>query len=212
MNIAIIGTGNMGSSLARAATRAGLAVALGGRDRAKSDALVAQLSGGAVAGMPQEIAARADIIVLAIPYAEASAALRSLGDVARKVVVDLSNPLTPDFMDLVIGHTTSAAEEIARALPGVRLVKAFNTILAQVMAAGGDFGDRRAPVYIASDDADAKAAVSAFAERIGFEAVDSGPLRNARFLEPMGAQNIQFAYALGWGPALAPAWLRRAQQ
>ena len=210
MNIAVIGTGNMGSGLAKQLTQAGYEVGLAGRDIDKARELAANLGSRAAALDARTAAANAEVIVLAVQYGDAAEALASLGDIAGKVVVDITNPLTEDFMALTVGHDTSAAETLAAGVPGVRLVKAFNTILAQVMAEGPSFGAGRAQVFVAADDARAKETVSAIAERIGFEAVDAGPLKNARYLEPLAGQNIQFAYALGQGTQIAPVWLKRA--
>ncbi len=210
MNIAIIGTGNMGASLAGVLVKAGYGVALAGRDLAKARRLATDLGPQAGAADAKTAAAQAEVVVLAVPYTEAAQVLGSLGDIAGKVVIDMSNPLTPDYMALTLGHSTSAAEEIAKTVPGVRLVKAFNTVLAQVLAEGARFGDARAQVFVASDDAGAKATVSTIVERIGFEPVDAGPLKNARYLEPLAGQNIQFAYALGLGVQISPVWLKRA--
>ena len=210
MNIAVIGTGNMGSGLAKQLVRAGYDVALVGRDPGKAAELASDLGPRATASDGKTAAADAEVILLAVRYEDAEGALASLGDVTGKVVVDVTNPLTEDFMGLTVGHGTSAAETIAAGAPGVRLVKAFNTILAQVMAEGPSFGSERAQVFVAADDAEAKATVSAVAERIGFEAMDAGPLKNARYLEPLAGQNIQFAYALGQGVQITPVWLKRA--
>ena len=209
MNIAVIGTGNMGASLAKLLVKAGYGVALAGRDLAKARRLATDLGPQAAAADPKTAAAQGEVIFLAIPYAEAAPVLASLGHLGGKIVIDMSNPLTPDYMGLTLGHATSAAEEIAEAVPGVRLVKAFNTILAQVLAEGGRFGDRRAQVFVAGDDAAAKSTVSTLIERIGFDPVEAGPLKNARYLEPLAGQNIQFAYALGRGVQITPVWLTR---
>ena len=210
MDIAVIGTGNMGTGLATQLARAGYGVALAGRDVDKARSVAGSIGLRVTASDARAAAADAPVIVLAVPYDQAVPVLASLGDVAGKVVVDLTNPLTPDFMALTVGHATSAAETIAAAAPGARVVKAFNTILAQVMARGADFGAERAQVFVAADDAKAKATVSGLAERIGFSPVDAGPLRNARYLEPLAGQNIQFAYALGQGVQISPVWLKRA--
>ncbi len=210
MNITVIGIGNMGSGLAKQLVRAGYDVAVAGRDLDKARQLASSLGPRVTASDVKTAAAKADVIVLAVPYEEAAAVLASLDDVAGKVVVDITNPLTPDFMGLTIGHTTSAAESIASHAPGVRLVKAFNTVLAQVMAEGPSFSTQRAQVFVASDDAGAKTAVCEIVQRIGFEPIDAGPLRNARYLEPLAGQNIQFAYALGLGVQISPVWLTRA--
>lgn len=94
------------------------------------------------------------MIVLATPYDQAPAALRSLGDLSGKVVIDITNPLTADYMGLTIGHDTSASEQIAKAVPAAEIVKGFNTLFAQVLASGADFGgSQKATVFLASDSA-----------------------------------------------------------
>jgi predicted dinucleotide-binding enzyme len=150
-------------------------------------------------------------VVLATGYADAVAALRDAGDVQGKVIVDITNPLTADYMGLTIGHSTSAAEEIAKAVPGAEVVKAFNTVFAQVLAEGADFGGgRKASVFVASDSARAKQTASALAESLGFDVIDAGGLKNARYLEAVAGLNIYLGYGAGLGTAIAPTWLRKA--
>ncbi len=129
-----------------------------------------------------------------------------------QIVLDITNPLTQDYMVLTIGHDTSAAEEIASALPQARVVKAFNTLFAQVISSdGADFGNgQRVPTYIAGDDKEAKNAAVQLAQSIGLVPIDAGGLRNARYLEPLAGLNIYFGYGAGQGTNIAPAWLRRA--
>jgi len=211
MNIAVIGTGNMGGGLARALVNAGYGIAIASRDPANAERLAGELGPKAVAAADARSAvANADVVFLAVPFAEAPSVARSLGDTGARILVDMSNPLAADHMSLTIGHSTSAAEEIAATVPDARLVKAFNTILAQVLAKGADFGDRKAQVFVAGDDDAAKTVVSQIAEAIGFEAMDAGALRNARYLEPVAEQGIQFAYGLGHGVQIAPVWIKRA--
>ncbi|MDB5930722.1 MAG: putative oxidoreductase, coenzyme F420-dependent, partial [Polaromonas sp.] len=138
-------------------------------------------------------------------------ALQSVGDLTGKVVIDITNPLTADYMGLTLGFDTSAAEEIAKALPGAQVVKAFNTVLAQVLTEGPAFSNgQTVPVFYAGDDERAKQTVRALAESIGFQPVNAGGLKNARYLEPMAGLNIYFAYGAGQGTQIAPTWIRRA--
>lgn len=206
MNITVIGSGNMGSGLVKQLTRAGHRVLVTGRDAAKAEALARQY--GARAVKPAEAGA-SELIIVATGYADAVAALQSLGRLEGKVVVDITNPLTADYMGLSIGHTTSAAEEIARALPGARVVKAFNTVFAQVLDEGARLGERAVPVLIAGDDPAAKADVASIARSMGFEVIDAGALRNARYLEPLAGLNIYLGYGAGLGTSIAPTWLRK---
>jgi predicted dinucleotide-binding enzyme len=149
----------------------------------------------------------ADVVVVATAYPDAVAALRSAGDLKGKVIVDITNPLTADYMGLTIGHSTSAAEEIQKAFPGAKVVKAFNTVFAQVVAGGSKLDGVTVPVYFAGDDAAAKETVKALIESLAFAPVDAGGLRNARYLEPLAGLNIYFGYGAGRGTSIAPAWI-----
>lgn len=209
MKITIIGAGNMGAAFVKQLTRAGHRVSVTARDAAKA-AQVAAAHPGAKAVPVANGAEGADAVVLATGYGDAVAALRAVGNLAGKVVVDITNPLTPDYMSLTIGHSTSAAEEIARAVPGAEVVKAFNTVFAQVLAEGADFGNGRiVEVFVASDSERAKQTARAIAESIGFAMVDAGPLKNARYLEPMAGLNIYLGYGAGLGTGIAPVWISR---
>lgn len=204
MNITVIGSGSMGSGLVKQLTAAGHRVLVTGRDAAKAEALARKHAARAV--KPVE-AAVSDVIIVATGYADAVAALKGLGSLEGKVVVDITNPLTADFMGLTIGHTTSAAEEIARAVPGARVVKAFNTVFADVLNEGGRLGGQSVPVFVAGDDAGAKADVAAIVRSIGFDVIEAGGLTNARYLEPLAGLNIYLGYGAGLGTRIAPAWL-----
>ncbi|MCM5557507.1 NAD(P)-binding domain-containing protein [Pleomorphomonas sp. NRK JP5] len=205
MKVSVIGTGNMGRGFAARLVKAGHNVGVHGRDAAKA-ADVAQAVGAKAVSAAE--AGKADIIVLAVPFDAAVDALKALGDIAGRVVIDLTNPLTADYMGLTIGHTTSAAEEIARAVPGVALVKGFNTVFAQVLAGDGKVaGGHDVPAYLASDSAEAKAVAADLARSIGFGVVDAGGLRNARYLEALAGLNIYLGYGAGLGTAVTPIWL-----
>lgn len=210
MNITIVGAGNMGAAFAKQLTRAGHKVTLTARNLDKAQT-VAFSNPGASAAAPSSAAAQADVVVLATGYGDAVGALKSLGDLRGKTVIDITNPLTADYMGLSIGHSTSAAEEIAKAVPDAKVVKAFNTVFAQVLAEGAAFGNgQTVPVFFAGDDAAAKATVQALIESIGFAPVDAGGLKNARYLEPVAGLNIYFGYGAGKGTSIAPFWLARA--
>ena len=208
MKVLVIGAGNMGAGFVKQLTAVGHQVTVTGRDAAKAQALAAQFGATAV---PSAGAAKdRDVIVLATGYADAVAALLSVGDLAGKTVVDITNPLAADFMSLTVGHITSAAETIAAAIPGATLVKAFNTVFAQVLAAGPELDGQKVPVFVASDDQAAKETVKALAQSVGFDVVDTGGLRNARYLEPLAGLNIYLGYGAGLGTSIAPTWLRQA--
>jgi len=181
-SISIIGAGNMARALAARALAGGNAVEIIGRDPAKAKELASAL-GGATAG-PTGIAPAGDIVILAVPYASAAQIVSEYGDMLDgKVIVDVSNPFAPGLKGLVTPDGSSAAEEIAKAVPaGVPVVKAFNNLFARVLAAD-PAGDRPLDVFIAGDDEQAKAAVSAFIESLGLRPLDTGPLSMARALE-----------------------------
>ena len=147
------------------------------------------------------------VVIVATGYNDAVPALQSLGDLAGKIVIDITNPLTADYMDLTIGHSTSAAEQIAAALPGALLVKAFNTVFAQVLAEGPQLAGKQVPVFYASDSERAGQTARSLIESTGFTAIDAGPLKNARYLEPVGGLNIYFGYGAGHGTTVAPSWI-----
>lgn len=210
MKITVIGAGNMGSAFVKQLTRAGHQVSVTARDANKA-AQVAAANPGAKAVAVAGSAAGADAVILATAYGDAVSALQQAGDLQGKVVIDITNPLTPDFMGLTIGHSTSAAEEIAKAVPGAEVVKAFNTLFAQVLAEGSDFGNgRKASVFVASDSERAKQTAGALAESLGFDVVDAGGLKNARYLESLGGLNVYLGYGAGLGTGIAPTWLRKA--
>jgi 8-hydroxy-5-deazaflavin:NADPH oxidoreductase len=207
MKISIIGYGNMGSSLAEALVRAGHQVTLTGRSLEKATAVAEKTGSRALPA--SEASKDAEVIIATTPYDSQVASLRSLGDLRGKVVIDISNPLKPDMSGLQIGHSTSAAEEVAKQLPGVKIIKAFNTVFAQVLQDGPQFKNGKAQVFFAGDEDSAKTKVKSLIESLGFEATDAGPLANSRYLEPMGMLNIWLGYMAKKGTGIAPAWISR---
>lgn len=192
MSIAILGLGNMGKGIAR-------------RLDGKVDLVLASRSGGTSYA---DAVKAADIVVLALPFSAALEAAGSL-DLAGKVVVDISNPITADFSGLTIGHTTSAAEEIAKVAKGARVVKAFNTIFASLFDTPAS-ATANVPVFVAGDDQAAVAAVADLVGKAGFAVETVGGLDGARLVEPVGMLNIRLGYGLGRGTAIAPSWLKLA--
>jgi NADPH-dependent F420 reductase len=208
MTVAVIGTGKMGSGLARLLARKDIQVAVGARDPAEAAKLADEIGGGAQGGGVAAAAKLADVVILAVWYQQMADVIREAGDLTGKILVDISNPITEDFKGLRIGHTTSAAEEIQKLAPRAKVVKAFNTIFAQLLPAEARDGRAPVQVFVAGDDEAAKKAVSDIVAKGGFEPVDSGPLSNARYLEPVGEMNIHFGFFLGWGTSAAPAWIK----
>jgi predicted dinucleotide-binding enzyme len=181
--IGIIGKGNVGGALARGLSAAGYEVRAVGR------------------GQARDVARWADVAILAVPFAAVDAvAAEAGGALAGKTVIDATNPLGAE-MNLALGYTTSAGEEVQKKLPGARVAKAFNTIFAQHLDSGRVDG-KTLTSLVAADSADAKATALELSRRLGFDAVDAGPLTNARLLEPMAYLNIQLGYVLQMGPQI----------
>jgi predicted dinucleotide-binding enzyme len=181
-SISIIGTGNMASALVGRALAGGNAVEIIGRDPVKAKELAAALGGGTV--RTTGAAPAGDIVVVAVPYASAAAVVSNYGNALHgKVIVDITNPITPDFSGFLTPEGSSGAQEIAKAAPtGAHVVKAFNTLPSGVLAAGSAAG-HPLDVFIAGDDARAKEDVSAFVESLGMRPLDTGQLSMARALE-----------------------------
>ncbi len=183
MKIGIIGKGNVGSAIAAGLTRAGHEVKHGHRDPKEPIA---------------EAAKWGEVIILAVPYESVADTVKAIGAFADgKVLVDVTNAVTEN-MELAIGFTTSAAEELQKKLPKARVVKAFNTVFAQNQSTG-KLGGEQLTFFVAGDDAKAKQTVMQLGREIGFDPVDAGPLKSARYLEPMGLLMINLGLVLGMG-------------
>jgi NADPH-dependent F420 reductase len=183
--VALIGTGNVGAALGQRFAEHGHTIVYGSRDPAAADVrdLVAATGHGAAAVAPADAAARADIVVLAVPWSAAEDVVRGLGDLRGKILVDPTNPrvmASDGFADYPIPD--SNAERIARLAPGAHVVKAFSTLGFETML-DPKVADGPVTVPIVGDDRAAKERVATLAREIGLEAIDVGPLRHARILE-----------------------------
>lgn len=209
MNIGIIGSGNVGKALGENWVKHGHKVLFSySRELEKLASYARSLGSNASVGTPAEAARFGEVVVLATPWPVAQEALRAAGPLDGKILIDCTNPLKADLSGLAIGHTTSAAEEIARWAPGARVVKAFNTTGAENMS-HPRFGSARASMFICGEDAAAKTIVAGLAADAGFEVVDAGRLASARLLEPLAMLWIHLAYAQGLGTGFAFSLLRR---
>ncbi|MGO4871107.1 MAG: NADPH-dependent F420 reductase [Roseiarcus sp.] len=206
MSIAILGSGNMAKGLAGIFAHAGYEVILGSREPSRAQAAVASLGAKVRTADVKTTAAASDLIVLAVPFDAVAATIAAAGDLAGKTLVDITNPLTADYQGLTIGHTTSAAEEIQKLAPHAKIVKAFNTVFAQVLQSGGRVGGVGATVFIAGDDEAADKAVADVVRKAGLTPVQTGGLKLARYLEPLAGLNIVLGYARGLGTDIAPTW------
>ncbi|MCA9971648.1 MAG: NAD(P)-binding domain-containing protein [Anaerolineales bacterium] len=197
MKIAILGTGNVGQALGGGWARGGHAVLFGTREPAgeKARAVVEAVGGGATAVAHQTAVDAADVVVVATPWAATEALLTGLRGWAGKVLVDATNPIAPG-LQLAVGKETSGGELVAGWAPGARVVKAFNTTGYNNMA-DPVYAGESTTMFIAGDDAAAKATVAALAEELGFDVADVGGLAAARFLEPLALVWIRLARGLG---------------
>lgn len=210
MKIAVLGTGNVGGTLGKRWAQAGHQVLFGSRDPAseKVQKLIAETGHGARAVSPAEAAQASDVILLSTPWTHCEACIKGLGNIAGKVVIDCINPLNETFSGLTHGFSVSAAELVASWAPEARVVKAFNTVSARVMA-DPNFDGQPATLFFCGDDDDAKQMVRQLASDLGFEPVDAGPLANARYLEPLAMLYIHLAVRGGWGSNTAFKIMKR---
>jgi len=209
MKIGIIGSGNMGSGIGKIwATKGHEVIFSYSRSPEKLAGLAASVP-NAKAGTPAE-AAQAEVVLLAVRWPDVPDALKQAGPLNNKIVIDCTNPLKPDLSGLVIGHTTSGAEEISRMAPGAKIVKAFNTAFAQVYEERSRlFGSRRASMLYCGNDAEAKSVVAKLISDVGFDPVDCGPLASARLLEPAAMLLITLGYGMKMGTNMALDLIRR---
>ena len=133
MTVAIIGSGKMGSGFARLLASKGFDITIGNKNPERAVAVANEIGTEVLGGSVKDAVSQADVIFLAVKYEDAAEALKAAGDLTDKVVIDISNPITADFKGLTIGHSTSAAEEIQKLAPGAKVVKAFNTIFAELL-------------------------------------------------------------------------------
>ena len=209
MKIAVIGTGSVGGTLGRRWAELGHSVCFGVRDLARADAkaLVGKIKGEARLASVHDAARDADIVVLATPYAANAAAIAAAGDLAGKILIDVTNPIGANFT-LAVGHTSSGAEEIAKLAPGARVFKAMNQVGFEVMA-NPAFAAGKPVMFVAGDDAAGKKVVLDLVSALGFEAIDAGELAIARLLEPFAMLWIQLMARRNMGRNFAFALLRR---
>jgi len=206
MRIGILGSGLMGAKLGTLFARAGHEVVFSyARHQAKLKSLAKDAGRNAHAGSPREAVLDAGALLLAVHWLRVDDVLSQAGDLAGKVIVTCSLPMNADNTRLVIGQTSSGAEELAKKVPEARVVCAFNTVPSEAL-----FGvyearresDRPSLVYC-GDDAGSKEVAAGLIRDVGFEPVDAGSLRIARYTEPFALLMGQLAYEGQDGPELA---------
>jgi len=210
MNITIIGAGNMGRGIGTRAVTGGHSVNFVGRNLEVLDKVAAEVrafakDGAKVSTATLDEAEFGDVVVFAVWYGANIELAKQLGNkLAGKVVVDIANPLNSTFDGLATAPDSSSAEDLAKAIAnGAKVVKAFNTTYAGTLLTG-EVAGQQLDVFIAGDDADAKAKVVQLVTDGGMRAVDAGPLSRARQIEGMQFLHIVTQGTLGtnWGSAL----------
>jgi predicted dinucleotide-binding enzyme len=206
MRIGILGSGLMGGKLGTLFARAGYDVVFSyARSAQKLERLAREAKGNTRAGTPRDATQGADVILLAVHWSRVDDVLHQAGDVSGKVIVSCSLPMNADNTDLVIAHTSSGAEALAKKAPKARVVSAFNTVPSEVLF--GVFEARRKTnrpsLVYCGDEASSKGMVAVLIRDVGFEPVDAGPLRIARYTEPFALLVAELAYERDGGPELA---------
>src|SRR5438874_13033115 len=206
MRIGILGSGLMGAKLGTVWARAGHEVVFSyARSEQKLKKLARDAKGKARSGTPREAAQDADALLLAVHWSRVDDVLSQAGDLSGKLVVTCSLPMNADDTGLVIAHTSSGAETLAKKVPKARIVSAFNTIPSEVLF--GVFEARRRKnrpsLVYCGDHVPSKQLAAGLIRDVGFEPVDAGPLRIARTTEPFALLIAQLAYEGDGGPELA---------
>src|SRR4051812_42592652 len=206
MRIGILGSGLMGGKLGTIFTQAGHDVVFAySRSDKKLERLARNAGGTARAGMPREAAQHGEALLLAVHWSRVDDVLEQAGDVSGKVMATCSLPMNDDDTALVVGHTSSGAEELAKKAAGARVVSAFGTVPSEVLFDVFAARGRRTPPSMAycGDDADAKEIVATLIADVGFEPADVGTLETARHLEPFTLLMAKLAYESDGGPEVA---------
>jgi hypothetical protein len=206
MRIGILGSGLMGAKLGTIFARAGHDVVFSyARSRGKLEGLAREAGKSARAGTPREAAQGADAILLAVHWSRMDDVLGQAGDLSGKTILTCSLPMDEENTKLVVADTSSGAEELAKKIPKARVVCAFNTVPSEVLF--GVFEARRKSprpsLVYCGDDPESKRAAAALIRDAGFDPMDAGPLRTARYTEPFALLVAELAYEREGGPELA---------
>ena len=206
MRIGILGSGLMGAKLGTIWARAGHDVVFSySHSAAKLKQLARDAKGKARSGTPREAAQDADALLLAVHWSRVDDVLKQAGDLSGKVIVTCSLPMNADDTGLVIAHTSSGAEALARKVPKARVVAAFGTVPSEVLF--GVFAARRKKdkpsLVYCGDDARGKKIAAQLIRDVGFDPIDAGPLQVARYSEPFTLLIARLAYEGDGGPELA---------
>jgi hypothetical protein len=206
MRIGILGSGLMGGKLGTIFARAGHQVVFSyARSEQKLKRLAREAQGNARAGTPAEAARDSDVLLLAVHWSRVDDVLQQTGDLSAKTIISCSLPMNADDTGLVIAHTSSGAEELAAKIPAARIVAAFGTVPSEVLFPVFEARRRKArpSLVYCGDDTRGKNVAAKLIADVGFEPVDAGPLRIARYTEPFTLLVAQLAYEGEKGPELA---------
>ncbi|MDB5050540.1 MAG: oxidoreductase [Fibrobacteres bacterium] len=206
MRIGILGSGLMGGKLGTIFARAGHEVVFSySRSHEKLEELARSSQGKARAGTPRQAAQEADALLLAVHWSRMDDVLGKAGDLSGKVILSCSLPMNTGDTELVVAHTSSGAEELSRKVPKARVVSAFNTVPSEVLFDVFEARHKKArpSLMYCGDDEDGKGTAAGLIRDAGFEPVDAGPLRIARYAEPFALLVAQLAYEGTGGPELA---------
>jgi len=206
MRVGILGSGLMGGKLGTVLARAGHEVVFSyARSRDKLERLAREARGNARAGTPGEAVQRADVLLLAVHWLRVGDVLKQAGDLSGKLIVSCSLPMNKDDTELTIAGTASGAEALAQKVRKARVVSAFNTVPSEVLfdVFAARRRARRPGLVYCGDDTRAKRVVAGLIRDVGFDPVDAGPLRTARYTEPFALLVARLAYEGDGGPELA---------
>jgi 8-hydroxy-5-deazaflavin:NADPH oxidoreductase len=206
VRIGILGSGLMGGKLGTLFARAGHEVVFSyARSVQKLERLAREAPGKARAGTPAEAARGADALLLAVHWSRVEEVLRQAGDLAGKVIISYSLPMNASDTALVVGHGSSGAEQLASKVVSSRVVAAFGTVPSEVLFSVYDrrHGSNRPSLVYCGDDGGAKELTAGLIREAGFDPVDAGPLKTARYAEPFSLLIAQLAYEGSGGPQLA---------
>jgi 8-hydroxy-5-deazaflavin:NADPH oxidoreductase len=206
MRVGIVGSGLMGGKLGTLFARAGHEVVFSyARSEQKLRKLAREAKGKARPGTVREAAQDTDAVLLAVHWSRLDDVLNQTGDLSRKVIVSCSLPMNDDNTGLIVAHTSSGAEMLASRLPEARVVSAFNTVPSEVLFSVFEARRKatRSSLVYCGDDSRSKRLVAKLIRDVGFDPVDAGPLRIARYTEPFALLVAQLAYETKGGPELA---------
>jgi len=206
VRIGMLGSGLMGGKLGTIFARAGHEVVFSyARSEQKLKRLAREAKGKARSGTPREAAQEADALLLAVHWSRMDDVLKQAGDLVGKVIVSCSLPMNADDTDLVVAHTTSGAEQLAKKVPKARVVSAFHTVPSEVFfdVFEARRNATRPSLVYCGDDSSSKRIAAELIRDVGFDPMDAGPLRIARYTEPFTLLVAQLAYEGKGGPELA---------